>query len=652
MNDEQLLDAIVFCPISAEDARRLAAQMDVGGYQKVALVFLPSARTVAEEWARTNPNIKMLIEYPQHEDPHFYYPAFLESLRRLKSFIADGTVGAAFFAGVEHRYLPGIRRPNYKRDFNLIQIFHDLALKRMVAAFDDSAECVEVPELLTDYIGTHSGRAGWILGNGPSLRGLDLSFLKDEVTFVANKGYLLQDSILGAPTYWMGVDSLQMEFYSEEWPKNLDPKTTPFFPAEYLGLLEFDHGCAMNTFPAAFPDNLTNFRNPQKMFFRSETDSLSNSAGEVYLGHSVIAPMIQVFNLMGCNPIFLLGVDHDYGDIKSKNFGEIWETTSGGDHFSPSYGETESGGKRKFHPPDLERFEAQMMKVSHEASSQGLKIFNASASSKLRSFPRITIESARKPLWAAKAKKSVNGTTDRQTVTIAISTGDIESVLFKTCIAHVREHASKHTYEIIVLDNKHASSFSHAKNMNRALLIAQTEHVIFLDEDVRVTAGWIEALFGQLGPNVGVVGLHHWDGKTPERRAVKHSGAHLDEFGTVTPVTKSPEEAFPAQFVSSAAILVTDKRLKFSEDYEKYYFDADYCFQTWLEGREVRVAPHAVFHDRHGTLIQNGLLPADVKEISGRDRTKFLQNWISTGLITRVNSEFSNASERDRRRER
>ena len=57
----------------------------------------------------------------------------------------------------------------------------------------------------------NKGRRGWVLGNGPSLTSLDLSLLKDEVTFACNGIWLLYDELKWRPTYYFVEDHLVAE---------------------------------------------------------------------------------------------------------------------------------------------------------------------------------------------------------------------------------------------------------------------------------------------------------------------------------------------------------------------------------------------------------------------------------------------------------
>ncbi len=61
----------------------------------------------------------------------------------------------------------------------------------------------------------HKGKRVFVLGNGPSIKGQDLTLLKNEVTFFVNRAFLHEDYHIIEPTYHIFVDP---KLANGEWP--------------------------------------------------------------------------------------------------------------------------------------------------------------------------------------------------------------------------------------------------------------------------------------------------------------------------------------------------------------------------------------------------------------------------------------------------
>ncbi|MGH2621646.1 MAG: 6-hydroxymethylpterin diphosphokinase MptE-like protein, partial [Anaerolineales bacterium] len=71
---------------------------------------------------------------------------------------------------------------------------------------------------------SHSGGRCFILGNGPSLAGMDLTPLKSELTFGLNRAYLLFPKLGFSTTYFVAVNTLVVEQCAEEIKRLKVPK--------------------------------------------------------------------------------------------------------------------------------------------------------------------------------------------------------------------------------------------------------------------------------------------------------------------------------------------------------------------------------------------------------------------------------------------
>lgn len=73
----------------------------------------------------------------------------------------------------------------------------------------------------------HKGERAFIIGNGPSLNNMDLSYLNNEITFASNSFFLMLKEIDFVPSYYNVEDPLPAEDNSREL-KNLKGTTKIF----------------------------------------------------------------------------------------------------------------------------------------------------------------------------------------------------------------------------------------------------------------------------------------------------------------------------------------------------------------------------------------------------------------------------------------
>ena len=106
-----------------------------------------------------------------------------------------------------------------------------------------------------------------------------------------------------------------------------------------------------------------------------------------FVGRTVTLFNIQLATFLGLNPIFLLGIDHNYFGADARP-GVI--TSSAGSHFHPDYrapGETVFGA-------NIPAMTLAYAEASTWAEKHGVSIMNASRVTALQVFPRIEFEEA------------------------------------------------------------------------------------------------------------------------------------------------------------------------------------------------------------------------------------------------------------------
>ncbi|MRR53110.1 MAG: glycosyltransferase [Deltaproteobacteria bacterium] len=214
---------------------------------------------------------------------------------------------------------------------------------------------------LGQFRNKHQGQRCVIIGNGPSLNKMDLSFLEDEITFGMNRIFLMFDQWKFRPTYYVSVNPLVIEQSAGDIlriiaPKFLSHKGIPFF--DDPGDIHFLQSI------------------PQWFFSKDPRNGICE-------GWTVTYVAMQLAYFMGFEEVVLIGVDHHFVTKGDPNK----EVVSEGDdpnHFHPGY----FGKGARWHLPDLERSEGSYRMAKETFESEGRRIIDATVDGKLTIFPK------------------------------------------------------------------------------------------------------------------------------------------------------------------------------------------------------------------------------------------------------------------------
>jgi len=155
--------------------------------------------------------------------------------------------------------------------------------------------------------GKYKNRRCFVIGNGGSINSQDLSKLKNEITIVSNSFFKHPSLNSWQPTYYCIVDSIhfsEIEFTSSFFSElTQSVKTTNFcFPVVNKEII--DTLMVLNSF--------------KKYFFFFHNSLAETSIRELNLDkpipgvQSVSQFEIMLAIYMGCSPIYLMGMDHDW----------------------------------------------------------------------------------------------------------------------------------------------------------------------------------------------------------------------------------------------------------------------------------------------------------------------------------------------------
>lgn len=220
----------------------------------------------------------------------------------------------------------------------------------------------------------HAGQPCVVIGGGPSINKMDLNKLKDFVTIACNGFYLKHDSINFIPTYYTVEDPLPAWDNREEISGLKG--TTKIIPYDLRHVIREDD----NTIYINFRRSYARPSSPGFPYYTK--DFLQQS----FWGGTVLYMNIQLAHYLGCNPIYLIGVDLTYEIPSSvKQSGAVLTSTEDDiNHFDPRY----FGAGKRWHLPETERMQMAFSKAYQELSQLNLRLVNAGIDSKLHTVPK------------------------------------------------------------------------------------------------------------------------------------------------------------------------------------------------------------------------------------------------------------------------
>jgi len=215
----------------------------------------------------------------------------------------------------------------------------------------------------------HNGYKGercFIIGNGPSLRKMDLSRLKKGFTFGMNRIFLMYPQLGFSTTFLVSINNLVIEqsatdIQSLKIPRFVSWRSrTWLHPEEDLFFL------------------YTTYTGPK--FARDVT-------GRVWEGATVTYVSLQLAYYFGFSEVVLIGVDHNFATKGEPN---KTVTSEGNDpnHFHPDY----FGKGFRWQLPDLETSEIAYRLAKNAFESDGRRVIDATKNGKLTVFPKVDYE--------------------------------------------------------------------------------------------------------------------------------------------------------------------------------------------------------------------------------------------------------------------
>jgi len=220
---------------------------------------------------------------------------------------------------------------------------------------------------IREFRDAYKGRRCFIIGNGPSLRRMDLSPLRDEVTFGLNRIYLLFEELGFSTTFLISINRLVLEQAAEE--------VTAVDSTVFLNWWSRYH----------VPPG----RDPIFLRVTSAKPRFSKEVDKgIWAGATVTFGALQLAYYMGFDEAILIGVDHSFAGTGPPN-AVVESAGPDQNHFSPSY----FGKGFRWQLPDLEMSERAYELARSAYERAGRRVLDATVDGKLEVFPKVDFTS-------------------------------------------------------------------------------------------------------------------------------------------------------------------------------------------------------------------------------------------------------------------
>lgn len=219
----------------------------------------------------------------------------------------------------------------------------------------------------------HKGQRCFIIGNGPSLKGMDLSPLKNEFTFGLNRIYLLFPEIGFTTSYYVSVNKYVIEQFSKDIERLPMPKFINWYARDKI----------------KFTKDMIFIRDP----YDKKTDGeyvfrfAKKSSLKIWEGTTVTYVAIQLAYHLGFSQVILIGVDHNFQTNGTP--GKLITSNSNDEnHFHPNY----FGKGIRWQLPDLMTSEKAYKLAKKQFEESGRQILDATVNGKLEIFNKINYQ--------------------------------------------------------------------------------------------------------------------------------------------------------------------------------------------------------------------------------------------------------------------
>ena len=216
---------------------------------------------------------------------------------------------------------------------------------------------------LRDLQGMYTGRRAFIIGNGPSLRRMDLAPLRGEITFGLNRINLIFSKLGFGTTFLVAVNRLVVQQSGGEiLTAPVSERFISWSAREYLP-------------SASHPILLRSLTSPQFS---------KDAAVGVWEGATVTYVAMQLAYHLGIRDVVLIGVDHTFVTTGAPHT-VVTSNEPDRNHFDPSY----FGPGYRWQLPDLETSEVAYRMARSAFEAVGGRVRDATVDGQLDVFPKV-----------------------------------------------------------------------------------------------------------------------------------------------------------------------------------------------------------------------------------------------------------------------
>jgi len=210
---------------------------------------------------------------------------------------------------------------------------------------------------------SHKGERCFVVGNGPSLKSMDLSKLQGEFTFGFNRIFLAAAELGFTPSCIVSINDLVIEQSVAELQALKMPKFFAWRARRWLKMDTDTHFIYTSYTGPGFSRDIT---------------------GRVWEGATVTNVALQLAYHMGFSKVILIGVDHNFANQGRPNT-TIISTGEDPNHFSGAY----FGKGFRWQLPDLETSERGYSNARQAFEADSRQVVDATAGGKLTIFPKV-----------------------------------------------------------------------------------------------------------------------------------------------------------------------------------------------------------------------------------------------------------------------